>query len=266
IMGDDEDMVKKMRVGQLDCAGISCQGADMICPEMNALQLPFLFENWEEVDYVRGKMYAYFNRVAAQNGFYLIFWLDQDFDQIYSSKYQFRDFNDFSRARFMTWYGELEKAVLAKLGADPIPVNVPEASAAIRQGVVDSLIAPALGILGFQGYQVCRYINPISIRYAPALAVFTMDAWNSLPSEYQEAMKEGRMEVVDEFCKAVRRDNKKALVAMTRYGLRMVDVSPGLVDEYKRRTRPVWEELAGKEYKQETLDAILAHLKEFRSR
>ncbi|MBW1989810.1 MAG: TRAP transporter substrate-binding protein DctP, partial [Deltaproteobacteria bacterium] len=44
IMGDDEDMVKKMRVGQLDCAGISCQGANMICPEMNALQLPFLFE------------------------------------------------------------------------------------------------------------------------------------------------------------------------------------------------------------------------------
>ncbi|MBU2489142.1 MAG: TRAP transporter substrate-binding protein DctP [Proteobacteria bacterium] len=263
IMGDDEDIIKKMRVGQLDTAGISCQGAPMICPEFTALQLPFLFSNYEEVDYVRARMFEFFDDVCRENGFKLNFWLDQDFDQIYSSRFRFDRIEDFQRARFMTWYGELEKEVLVKLGASPIPVNVPEAASSMRQHVFDSIIAPALGILGFQGYQTMKYINPIRIRYAPALAVFTNEAWGTLPEEYQTAIMGGRAGVEIEFCEAVRIDNQKALDAMVKYGLVLVKPNPGQVEEIRRRTRPVWDELVGREYRRETLDLITGYLEDY---
>ncbi|MFH2098310.1 MAG: TRAP transporter substrate-binding protein DctP, partial [Pseudomonadota bacterium] len=53
IMGDDEDYVRKMHIGQLDGAGLSGQGVTLAVPEMAVLELPFLFEGWNEVDYVK---------------------------------------------------------------------------------------------------------------------------------------------------------------------------------------------------------------------
>jgi len=55
-MGDDLDVLAKMRNMQLHGGGFSGQGMVMGCPEMALMELPFLFSDYDEVEYVYSKL------------------------------------------------------------------------------------------------------------------------------------------------------------------------------------------------------------------
>src|SRR5256885_8133110 len=55
--GGEADMVRRMRVGQLNAALLSVVGLNDIDDSVTALQkMPLVFRSWQEVDYVREKL------------------------------------------------------------------------------------------------------------------------------------------------------------------------------------------------------------------
>lgn len=167
IMGEDRDYIDKMKIGQLDGAAFTGQGVVLVLPEMSVLELPFMFKDYGEVDYVRKKMFPTFDALARKRGYIITAWADQDFDQIYSSRYPMARVGEFKKAKFLTWYGPVEQKVLARLGVRPIPMGVLEISPAMRQNMADTLIAPAAWMVGSQLYTTVKYVNPVKIRYSP---------------------------------------------------------------------------------------------------
>jgi TRAP-type C4-dicarboxylate transport system substrate-binding protein len=69
--GDERDFVRKIKLGQLDGAAVTSMGLAMIDPSILVLQLPLLFQSEDEVDYVAGKMWPYFQKKFEQKGFRL---------------------------------------------------------------------------------------------------------------------------------------------------------------------------------------------------
>ncbi len=266
IMGDDEDYVRKMHIGQLDGAGLSGQGVTLAVPEMAVLELPFLFEGWDEVDCVKREMRDDFDKIAMSRGYKITSWIDQDFDQLYSVNFPLTKPDQFAKSKFLTWYGPLEEAMLKSLGSNPIPVNVPEASASIRQGIVDSVLSPAIWMVGAQMYSTVKYVNPVRIRYSPALILVTVEAWEKIPEKYRTRILDTRYPVEQRFCDEVRKDNARCLDAMLRYGMKKVEMTPQEMAEMKARTLPVWDAMAGKLYPAETLAELKKHLADYRAK
>src|SRR5439155_4298324 len=55
--GGEADMVRRLRVGQLNAAMLSVIGLTEIDPSVSALQkMPLVFRSWDELDYVREKL------------------------------------------------------------------------------------------------------------------------------------------------------------------------------------------------------------------
>ncbi|MBW2564615.1 MAG: TRAP transporter substrate-binding protein DctP, partial [Deltaproteobacteria bacterium] len=52
VIGDEADMVRKMRIGQLHAAAVTYVGLSCIIPEINAFQMPLMFNSYEELDHV----------------------------------------------------------------------------------------------------------------------------------------------------------------------------------------------------------------------
>ncbi len=264
IMGDDEDIIAKMRAGQLQAAGITGQGAVIACPEFAVVELPFLFRGYDEVDCVRQKLFSEFDRLMQQRGFKLLLWLDQDFDQIYSVKWRFDKLEDFKKARIMTWYGVLEEQLLKSLGASPIPVDIPELVPSLRQGVADSLIAPGLWMIATQLYPAVNYMVPIKLRYSPAVVISTLDAWNRLREEDRRGIAAVVPEVTRRFTMATRADNEKAINALEKYGIERIEPEPETIAAIRKEAVRIWDEQAGQLYPAELLGQVLAILDEFR--
>ena len=45
VMGDEEEMIRKIRIGQLQGGGFTINGIKRIAPELEVLDLPFMFRN-----------------------------------------------------------------------------------------------------------------------------------------------------------------------------------------------------------------------------
>ncbi|MBW1989776.1 MAG: TRAP transporter substrate-binding protein DctP [Deltaproteobacteria bacterium] len=264
VMGDEEDYIRKMHIGQLHGAGMSGQGAVMVCPEMAVVELPFMFRNFDEVDYIKTRMSETFDGIMRENGYFMVAWVDQDLDQIYSIKAPIAEPRDFENTTFITWYGPLEETLLRTLGAKIIPVNVPEVPSAIRQGMADAAIGPALFTVGAQLYTVYKYVTPINIRYSPSVIVVTNEAWAKLPEKYHGKFYDLRDDLMTRFALAVRKDNQEALNAMYKYGIKKVEPSPQQLAALKKRCLPLWDKMADTLYPRELLDEMLIYLAEYR--
>ena len=265
IMGDDEDVLKKVRAGQLQAAGSGAQLALIVCPDMGVTSLPFLFNNYDEVDYVRKAMYPAFDEIMQKDGLKLLLWLDQGFDQIYSVSHPITSSTDFEQTKFITWCGDIEVAFLETMGASAIPVNVPEFNASIRQELADAYIGPPIWGVSTQMYSVIRYINATNIRYSPAVFFVSMDAWNALPEKYRQNIMAQREGWQTPFIEGSRADNEKCLNAMFNYGVQKVETPPEVLTVLKQRSRPIYGQMAGKVYSRKILDQTLNLLKNYRA-
>ena len=269
IMGDDEDWLAKIKIGQLHGAGFDGHGTKIFCPPMAVLDLPFLFNNVDEVAYVKKKLRPKFNKLFEEQGFVLVLLIDQGnegFDEIYSLKRPIRTPEDFAKTRFVTYSGVVEAEILKALGSSPIPLNVPEIVASIRSGICDGLIAPAVWYVGAQLYTITKYVTPVRLRYAPGGLTIALDAWNKIPEGYQTRLMEGLLGVEERVNKDGWDSSKKCYKAMVKYGLKEVRLTPDEIEVLKKKTRPVWDKLAGKEFPRELLDEVIGYLDEYRSR
>ena len=265
VMGDEEDYIRKIRIGQLQGAGLSAQGTVMVCPEMSVLEMPFLFRDYYEVDYIRVKMDRVFDEVFNRQKIFLVGWIDQDFDQVYSSKYPMETLADFSKSRFLTWYGTMEQEMLKTLGADAVPINVPEAATAFRQGMGDAAIAPGIMIIATQLQSRFRYVNTMKIRYSPATIIQTMASLNELPAEYRKDFYVQRLELGWRYSNLVRKDNEKYLQALINYGIRPAKMTPQALEEIKAKVKGINHKVVGALFSQKLLDTLNGHLADFRS-
>jgi len=265
IMGDEEDYLAKMRINQLQGSIMSVGGTLMVCPEMSVLQLPFLFNDLKEVKYVREKMRKIFSDIVKKNGFKMLMMVDQDFDQIYSTKYQMNTSADFIKSKFVAHAGFVEFKMLKALGVSPIPLGVPEVASATRSGVIDTCICPSLWTLGTQLYTIDKYVNTLKWRYSPGMVILSSNVWDNLPEKHQKAIDAVLPEMEERFNVMSANDNKKALKAMINYGLKEVKMSTKQINDFKNKLLPVWDDLSGKKFPAELLDEVKMHLKQYRS-
>src|SRR6185503_15273100 len=74
--GSERDVVRKMKLGQLDGAALTTVGLGMILPEVQVFQLPYLFESEAQVDHVREVLGPEISRRFADAGYVLVSWGD----------------------------------------------------------------------------------------------------------------------------------------------------------------------------------------------
>ncbi|MDY6935014.1 MAG: TRAP transporter substrate-binding protein DctP [Spirochaetota bacterium] len=265
-MGDEEDYVAKMRINQLQGAGITGTANAMVCPGISVLELPFLFNNWPEVHYVRKKLRPTVNKISEKNGFKVLAMMDVDFEHFYSTKYPMKTPEDIKKSKVLSWHGPLEAEVIKALGGSPIPVNVPEVVPSTRSGVTDAAISPSFWWLAAQLYTITKYINPLPIRYDPGVFIVSMKAWNKIPVNFQNAISKLANDLEKNVNVEIRILCADALKAMINYGCKEVKMTPDEIAVFKKKTRPVWEKMVGKAYPRELLNEVLSHLNTYRAK
>ena len=266
VMGDDQDYIELMKAGKLDGAALTSYGLVLACPEMAVLELPFMFNNYDEIDYIREKMRETFDKAFEKNGFKLIIWADQDFDQLYSVSLPMNQWKHFQQAKIIQWNGIVEKEMFESFQIQYISMGVSEVYPSINQKLADTYIGPAIWVVGSQLYPIFKHVNPIKIRYSPAGSIVTMKVWNSLPKHYQDQLTDVRLNEGKIFCKKSRNDSEKAFQAMVKYGMQVSKTKPATIKILEEKSLPLRKQLVGTLYSQAILDELLKHLSVFRSK
>src|SRR4029077_4676677 len=96
--GEEQDVVRKMRLGQIDGSPLGLDVLSQFVRECLVLQTPGLFRNYEQVDAVRKELTPQFGDEAYKNGFKTLVWGDVGRLRLFSKK-EISRVSDFKSAR-----------------------------------------------------------------------------------------------------------------------------------------------------------------------
>ena len=74
VLGDEKDMLRTMQIGQIHGAALTSGGLSVLFKEIDVYQIPFLFQNYGEVDRVVANMDPFFRKGLQDNGYELLGW------------------------------------------------------------------------------------------------------------------------------------------------------------------------------------------------
>lgn len=261
VLGEDKELVGKMRYGEIDGAALTGVGLGMIEPEIRALELPFLFENTAQVDKVYAALEPYFTQKFNDKGFQLLGWSEVGFIKIFSNK-PIREKKDLTGMKMWMWEGDmLAQTMYDSMGVTPVPLSIADVLSSLQTNIIDAAYSPELAALGFQWQTATKFMTDVNLTNGTGGIILSNKAWAKLGAAEKAVVKD----VIASHAKALvaktRSENQASKVALQNSGIEIVTVDPKALLELKSIGNDVRQKLVGKLYSQDVLDKITNALK-----
>ena len=264
--GGEAEIVRRMRIGQLQGALLSVVGLRDIEPGVAALQnLPLLFRSWEELDHVREMLRADIEQRFLARGFVVIGWGDAGWVRFFSTQPALRP-ADFKGRKFFAWGSEPEQqSIMKSLGYTPVPLETGDALAAIQTGMIDVLPSTPYFALAAQIHGTAKHM--LEINWAPIVGalVITQKAWSAMSPAAQTALREAGEKAGLAMRTQARKEVDEATAAMVKRGLTVHRPNEAQLREWQQLAEQLYPRIRGTLVPAETFDQVFAHVRAYRS-
>ncbi len=188
VAGDDPDMVRKMRIGQLHAAALTVTGLADIDPAFNVYTIPLFFESFEEYVHVRDRMTPEFRRRLADKGFVLLAWGHGGWLRFFS-KEPVRTVEEMKQVKIFTWAGD--ESMVRTYNANgfrPVALAATDILTGLQTGMIEALPTTPLAALSMQWYRQTPYMLDAPIAPLLGAIVVSERKWNTLSEQDRAAM------------------------------------------------------------------------------
>jgi TRAP-type C4-dicarboxylate transport system substrate-binding protein len=270
-LGGEIEMARSLRLGTLDMAVLSLAGLaeGLGMPELQVLEMPFLFESNEEVDYVLSKMFPELDRRLQEKGVVLILLGVNGWRNFGSRERPILSPSDLKglkmRAQEAAVYTEMYKA----LGATPIPLPTPEVLLALKNKMVDGFDQTVVFAMATGWMQQIKHYTLTQHIYQAGAIVMSKKVFDKLSPDLQAALRisDKRAEIEQIGLKLVRDEEQSILASIEKEGqVKIYRLSPQQREAFRKAVQsayPKIEAAVGPEGKK-LLSQVQAALAEYR--
>ena len=265
-VGDEGEMIRKMRIGQLQAAGISNAGLAELDPIAYALMLPMMFESYEEWDYVRKEVNPILEKNLAEKGFVVLTWSDIGWVYFFT-KTPMRTPIDLAGMKLAGSHTETRTIDIFKwAGFNPVPISTVDMMTGFQTGLIDSIYLPLILAEGSQLYRQAR--NMTDMKWAPLQGAVVMheNGWKKLTPDQQAEVLRITREVGEDQRQSNRQQERRSLDAMTKRGLEVIDVTDEILDEWRAVAEKAYPRVRENLVPPEVFDRVEELRDEFRAR
>jgi len=266
-MGSEEEMVRRMRVGQIQAATLSVGGLSEIDPAVGALQkIPMVYRSLDELEYVRSKMEPELERRLNEKGFVVLSWADAGWVHIFSRHQALRP-DDFRKTKLFVGASDLDEVKVVKgLRFNAVPLEWSDVLTSLQTGLVDTVPTVPFMALAGQYDIVARHM--LEVNWVPLVGatVITKKAWDSIPADWQGAFKGSAARAGQQIQSRSRQESDEAVAAMKKRGLQVHAVSPELDAEWRQFAEGVYPMVRVALVPAEMFDQVTRLIAEYRSK
>ncbi len=257
IAGDELDILRKIRIGQIHCTGFTGVGFGHILPMVRVLDLPFYFKSYAEADIVHQEMRTFFANQFRKNGFELLAWSEVGNVYLFSKK-PIKRMKDLSGLKVWTWAGDpIAKATFAAMGVNPIPLAITDVTTALNTGMIDTIYAPPLGALALQWYSSINYMLDLPLVHSTGAVLISSKYFGKLPQDLSTLLANSTTEAMEKLTLEMREQNIEAIKVIQESGVTIVPPPTGKdLEDFLIIHDQVSQKLTGKVYPKEILDKI----------
>lgn len=267
VAGDEKDVVKKMRIGQLHAAGFTGVGLGEIAPETRLLDAPWLFRDRHELEAVRAKLTKDFEASIERSGFLLLGWTDLGSVYVFS-RGKVDGPEDMRRSRMWVWEGDpIASAAYKALGVSPVPLSVVDVMQSLQTGMIDAVYGPPLGVVALGWHAKLKHIYPVPMAESTGAVLVTRKFFDALPPEQQKALREVSARHLKRLNELTHAENDKALETVAKNGLTLASrPGPETLKKYEELGKAARKDMTGKLFPAELVLKLEKELAAFRAR
>jgi TRAP-type C4-dicarboxylate transport system substrate-binding protein len=265
VAGDEDAMIRKMRVGQIQAAAITGLGLAYLEKSFYALHIPMMYASDEEFDFVRDRYAPVLERKLEEKGFVVLNWGDAGWVHFFS-KHPVTTPAEAKALKFFIWDSDTTLIQLYKeTGFHPVPLATSDLLPGLQTGMVTGFGSTPLVSLAFQWFGLAPHMA--DLRYAPLTGATVIDkrAWQKIPEDLRPKLLEASRRAGLRLRAEIRRLNEEALGVMVKNGLKVHKVPPEVQAQWRKMVEDVYPVVRGKIMPAEAFDAVKGYRDEYRA-
>ncbi len=234
VMGNDEAVLKKIRIRQLHGGAVTSGSLTRFYPDSQVFSVPLAFEDLEQVAHVRQSLDQDIIDGYEQGGFVTFGLAGGGFGYI-MSKHAIRHPKDLQGRK--TWAPSSDAATVAAFDAfsiSPIPLPIGDVLAGLQTGLIDTIATSPVGAVTLQWHTQVEYVTKVPLIYIYAVMAIEKRAFGRLSGPDQAVVRQVLGQIFAELDLENRADNDKALAALEAQGIKILEPSQEEMQEWKR--------------------------------
>jgi len=226
VAGTESDVVRSLKLNQLQAAVLSTLGLYEISPEIMTLSCPFLIRSDDELDLVLDQVISGLEEKINSKGYYTLAWARVGWVKFFSKSPVFVP-ADLKKQKLGAVADQAElNRVFKTMGFQVIPIERNDILIALGSNMVEAVFQSPVAVGGTQAFGLAK--NMASINVAPFLGglIINQRTWRSIPDKYKPQMIEAIRKNEAKLDLEVRSLEDDMIKTMGDYGLKVNQLSP----------------------------------------
>src|SRR5215510_5544619 len=244
-LGGDAQVISSLQGGTIDMTMVSPGLLVGLEKEYALLDLPFLFNNYKEVDAVLdgpvGKKLL--EKLPAKGLIGLGYW-DHGFRNVTNSKRPIMKLEDLAGLKIRVIQIAQFIEMFNTLGANAVPMAFTELYTALETKTVDGQENPYATLEASKFYEVQKYMSATKHIYNPQLLMVSKKFWDTLSADEKKIFQEAANETRDYQRKVAREMSDKSRQFLVKSGMQINDISPQELARMRDKVKPVVDKYA----------------------
>ncbi|RAK19383.1 C4-dicarboxylate-binding protein DctP [Anoxybacillus vitaminiphilus] len=262
LLYSDEEEMDALRRGDVQMIAPSISKVTKLVGEWNVLDLPFIFENYDDVEKVftgnTGKELLSMLEGTGIKG--LAFW-SNGFKQMMSNRQLLIEPKDFKGMRFRIMPSNVIEKQFRLLGAKPIVVSFNHVYQSLEKREFDGQENTISNIYSKGFYQFQPYITVSNHGYLGYVVLMNEKFWRSLPEDIQKQIAAALKETMLWNLKQSKQQNEQQLMEMkNNRNIQIYELTDKERKEWKEKFAPLY-----KEYEKKFGSKLLQRIQDDRS-
>lgn len=265
VVGDEQAMIRKMKVGQLQASALTGMGLAFIERSFYALSIPMFYASDEEYVFVRDRVAPMLERKLEEKGFVLLFWGEAGWVHFFANR-PFMGPEDVKTMKLYVGAGD-EPLIQSykEVGFRPVPLSLLDILPGLQTGLIEAFGVTPLAALAFQWFALAPHTTDLRWAPLPGGGIIDRKTWEKIPADLRPkllaASRAGGNRLRDE----IRKLNEEAMRVMSANGLKARKTPPEARDEWVRLLEQVYPRVRGPIIPPDAFDAVKGHRAAYRA-
>jgi len=266
VQGDEKDVLRKMRIGQIHSAGFTGVGLGEILPEVRIMDAPFLFNTYEEVDYVSNKLSDHFAQKFEEKGYILLGWAEVGFVYVFTNT-PVNDIKDMNGVKMWMWEGDpIAEAAFTSMDISPIPLSLTDVLTSLQTNLINGVYISPLACTALQWHTKVKYMLELPLADSNGAILITKKQFLKLTPEQQNILKYFSTKYLKQLNQLSREDNAKSLELIKKAGIQFTNITnENQLKSFSEAGKKARQSLVGKLFDQEFLTRVENYILDFRN-
>ena len=262
--GDEPDMIRKMRINQLQAAAMSGSGLGKIQPDFLVYQLPFMARNDEELQYLFDRLRPRLEKELEAKGFIFLAFTRSGWLHFFSKTKAVTP-EDVARMSFFVMEGspEVDQA-WKEMGFHIVPLPTNDAFAGLQSGMVDVFTASPLTAAAMQWFALAPHMTDFNWTPFTGGLVISAQAWRRIPAELRPELQKATEAALEGLTAEVEKVEAQAMEVMKKNGLIVDHVGEAQLEQWHKLVERALEILMDNPISKDIYEEARGYLEEYR--